>query len=535
MIGPFRDYNGGLFETQRGTFENVAAVLADKIPHFSLFANKVFHALQPVEARFSLSLEELEKIFRSISSIISTPALETYTSAEGDIWVFKTKQQSEIRSLVQQAKQRHLVYVEFEHASLYYFCVLDKTKAHTVHFQNKFPTPLTKRRTLKLAFLEGQPPSLSPYLTGGDVRGRALSKWLFEGLTRLDPSAIPQLAAAEAIKISDDKRRYTFFLRSSNWSNGERVTAFDYLNGWKNVLSCKWASNRPDLLFVIRNGKKFYNRLCTEQELGIQTLDASTLQVDLEYADPYFLEKLAQPIFFPTSGHSQEPHAFNGPYRVVNYNQHTLELEINPYYWDVQKIFFQSIHIGLGATLEEVVTGFYKGDIDWLGEPFTPVPKTILQQLEQEGKLIQREVLRPFFLFLNTQHSLLRSLEIRQALSLSIDRTFICKHIFPYYPPLFSPIPMVDGQTIGEDPQQARKLFEDGLQSLSLTKNHLPTLVFNYIQFPEGEELAKYLKQTWKEILNLSLHIQPQPWNTLRSNLEKKDFHIARMLCKRSL
>ena len=377
---------------------------------------------------------------------------------------------------------------------------------------------------------------MSPYLTGGDMRGRALSKWLFEGLTRLDPSAIPQLAAAETIKVSDDKRRYTFSLRSSHWSNGERVTAFDYLNSWKNVLSRKWASNRSDLLFVIRNGKTFYNRLCTEQELGIQALDSSTLQVDLEYADPYFLEKLAQPIFFPTFGDSQEPHAFNGPYRVANYNRHTLELEINPYYWDVQKIFFQSIHIGLDSTLEEVVTGFYKGDIDWLGEPFTPLPNAILQQLEQEGKLIKREVLRPFFLFLNTQHPLLRSLEIRQALSLSIDRAFICKHIFPYYSPLFSPVPMVDCQTIGEDLQQARKLFENGLQTLSLTKDHLPTLVFNYnTQFPEGEELAKYLKQTWKETLNLSLHIQPHPWNTLRSNLEKKDFHISWVSCKRSL
>ena len=91
MMGHFRDYNGGLFETQRGTFENVAAALADKIPHFSLFANKVFHALQPVEARFSLSLQELEKIFRSISSAISTPSLETYTFRRGRHLGFQDK------------------------------------------------------------------------------------------------------------------------------------------------------------------------------------------------------------------------------------------------------------------------------------------------------------------------------------------------------------------------------------------------------------------------------------------------------------
>lgn len=527
MLGPFRDYNGGLFEAQREIFEKVTSFLADKIPHFSLFANKVFHAIQPIEARFSLSLQELEKIFRSIASTVSVPTFETYTSEGGDIWVFKTKQQSEIQPLVQQAKQKQLIYVDFEYASLYYFCVFDREKVHIIHFQKKNFALLIKKTTLNLAFLQGQPPSLSPYLTGGDVRCRALSKLLFEGLTRLDASGTPQLAAAREVRVSDDRRRYTFFLRSSKWSNGQHVTASDFLNGWKNVLSRKWTSNCPDFLFAIRNGKKFYKGLCSEQELGIYALDASTLQVDLEYVDPYFLEKLARPIFFPTFGNSQEPHAFNGPYRVIDYTQHTLELEINAFYWNMRKIFFQSIHIGFSSTPEEILTDFYKGEVDWVGEPFTPLPRALLQRLEQEGKLFKREVLRHYFLYLNTQYSLLRSPEVRQALSLSIDRAFICKNFFPHHNPLFSPVPMVDWPTIVEDSQQACELFENGLQRLSLDKNNLPTLVFNYVPLPEREELAEYLKQIWKETLNLSIVIQSQPWNGLRSRLEKNDFHIV--------
>ena len=333
--------------------------------------------------------------------------------------------------------------------------------------------------------------------------------------------------AAEKMRNSDDKRRYTFFLRISHWSNGQRVTAHDYSNGWKHVLSGKWTSNRPDLLFIIKNGKRLYNRQCSEQELGVCALDATTLRVDLEYADPHFLEKLAQPFFFPALGNSQEPNAFNGPYRVAHYNQHALELEINPYYWDAQKLFFQGIHIDLNLTQEKAWTDFKKGDLDWLGEPFTPLSNTFAQQLKNEGKLLKREVLRPFFLFLNTQHPLLRSREIRQALGLSIDRAYICKNILPNSLPLYHPVPMAKCHTIHENSQKALELFERGVQNLSLSKNYLPTLMFNYIQHAERELFARYLQHTWKEMFNLSLDIQSQPWNLLRGNLEKKDFHLS--------
>lgn len=473
LLGPLRDYNGGLFETQRSAFEDISRILSDKVPFFSIFAEKVFHGLQPVESRFFLSLEEIEELLLSIAWLIQNPTLNAYTSSSGHVWILKTKHQTDSRALAKNALESRLICAEFNLLSFHYFCLLDNTKKHIENFQNKsLELSCTKEHTtLRLAFLEGCPPSLSPYLALSDTRCRAISKLLFEGLTRIDASGLAQPAAAKEIEVSHGGKQYTFSLCSSHWSNGRPLTAVDYLNGWKNVLNRRWASNHPELLFIIKNGKNMYKRLCPEQDLGVYVKNPSTLQVELEYADPHFLEKLAQPIFFPAFGISQEPNCFNGPYLVHHYNQNRLELEINPYFWDAKNTFFQYVHIRWDLNTKDAFEAFRRKEIDWIGDPFTQLSTEILENLEKEGKLYKKSTVRPFFVYLNTQHPLLCSPLIRQALSLSLNRTFICKHIFPYQDPLYNPLPLADECLISENVQYARELFDRGLSALNLEKN----------------------------------------------------------------
>jgi len=523
ILGPFRDYNGGLFEVQKRTFADIAYTLATKIPHFALFADKFFHALQPVEARITLPLHNMERMLRAISALISRHESECFISEDEDILVFRTRYQHEIQLLTEQAKQHQLVYADFVHASLYYFCVRDKENI----FKNKRVFELTKRKTLQLMFLEGQPPSLSPYLSGGDIRCCVISKLLFEGLTRLNAEGIPQLAGADKIHIADGGKRFIFHLRPFNWSNGQLVSAGDYLMGWRNVLKRHWVSNRPDLLFVIKNAKKLYNQLCLDQDLGIHALNASTLQVELEYPDSHFLEKVAQPLFFPSFGNVQEPMCFNGPYVLNRYNQKELELGINPLFWDAKNIHFQQIHIRWFPKIEDAYFYFEDKKIDWVGDPCGPLPKTVIKELEQKGILHKVPVRRHFFLYLNTQHSLLRSPLVRQALNLSLDRNYICTHIFPHCVPLYDPMRPQNHFSTHVDSVHIQNIFEDGLKSINATKNRLPALVLSYAQLPGHGELARYLQSIWGETFGLTVHLQAQPWNIQRSLLEKKDFQIA--------
>ena len=69
-IGPFRDYNGGLLAKQQQHFEAIRVHLETKIPHFDLFAERLFYALHPVETWLLLSLNEAEELFFAFSELI---------------------------------------------------------------------------------------------------------------------------------------------------------------------------------------------------------------------------------------------------------------------------------------------------------------------------------------------------------------------------------------------------------------------------------------------------------------------------------
>jgi len=376
--------------------------------------------------------------------------------------------------------------------------------------------------------LNGPPPSLSPYLTAGDIRCRTISKLLFEGLCRLDRHGHPQLAAAETIQIQNNGTRYVFKLRTSNWSNGAALTAFDFLNGWKKILQKKWTSNSPESLFVLKNAKKVYQGLCSDKDLGVSVPSSKTLQLDLEYADPFFLEKLTQPIFFPTSGNTQEPTCFNGPYLVSRYSQKELELEINPFFWDVKKVFFKRIQMRLDSfCIDQACNAFRRGEIDWLGGPFTALSASAIKQFSKEEIVYKRSIKRPFFLHLNTQYSILRSSFIRKALSLSLDRASICKNIFPHHVPLYSSLPLPENKTCQEDVEYAKQLFAKGIEHLGLSKESLSPLEIFYYQGSDQERFSKYLQHLWQHLFGLSVHLHGYPWNTFRAYLEKKHFHIA--------
>lgn len=526
IIGNFRDYNGGMLEIQKDVFSDFSEDLVEKIPYFSQFAYKAFHALQPVEARFTIARDDFIQILQTISSLISQPKLEIYTSQDETILILKSQYQDRLQPLIKLAKQKKVTYSFFDYMSFWYICIYDKSKGTIQKFKST-ANSIQKSTTLKLIFFEGIPPSFSPYLAGGDMRCLVLSKLLFEGLMRIDPAGFPKPAAAKEFTVSTDRRKYIFNLRSSNWSNGQPVTAFDYINGWKKILSRQWICNRPYLLFIIKNGKKFYQGSCGENEVGLKAIDSHILQIELEYADPHFLEKLAQPVFFPSYGSTQEPTVFNGPYIVMQNHKNQIELGVNPNFWDAHSLFFQSMNIRWNLPIDEVIEEFENRSVDWIGDPLTPLSTTHITNFQEKKLLKQKKALRFFLIYLNTNHPLINSRLIRKALSLSLNRTFICKNIFYQYDPLYQSVPLIDSSNINENLLQARELFQKALFDLKLAKMNIPKLILNCVKRPEHIELARYFQRTWKEAFDLDITINELEWNTFYSNLEKKQFHMA--------
>ena len=348
------------------------------------------------------------------------------------------------------------------------------------------------------------------------MRSRLLSKLLFEGLMRLNALGNPEPAGAVQASSSPDGLTYTFKLRPSYWSNGEKVTSADYVMSLQCALSDH--VSHPELLFVLKNARLFKEKKARPQDLGILALNAETLEIKLEWPDPHFLHKLASPYFFPLFGPMREPKWFNGPFLVREQNKNGILLERNPYFWDSNRPFFDQIDIQWANDVKTIFPLFSQNKTDWIGDPISPLSPEIAETLKSEGKLHMRKTSRQFSIVFNTKHPILSNVSIRRALSLCIDRVMICKHIFSYCDPFPPLLP---------ETEKAQQLFKQGLQELGLSKEHFPTLTFSYSHQTRREDLAQYLQSTWKEILGIHVNQEKMEWNIFRNKLEKGLFEIT--------
>lgn len=511
IIGPFRDYNGGLFEKQQDHFEMVRLQLSYKIPYFDLFAEKVFYALHPFERWLSLSLKDVEELFSVFSELIRKRSSYTAASTPSGLFtVVKTENKIDFLRIGQNTKNL-VAYAQLTIGNFHYECFSGQVAEE---LQSLIEAPSVDEDVLRLVFQEGTPPSLNPHHSSSDMRCRLLSKMLFEGLTRLDETGEPMLAGAISFNLTEDHLVYTFKLRKASWSNGEKVTAIDYADSWRWALEDNVC--HPEPLFTIKNARKYREGLCSFEDVGIKILDPDTLEVTLEAPDPEFFHKLAQPFFFPLFGHIREPKWFNGPYLVQEEREDLLKLCKNPYFW--KDTHFETVEIKFIDTIDETYRLFLQGKVDWIGDPLTILSNDQMKELEKQKLLRKRQFHRRFSLLFNTKHPILCSVAIRQALSLSIDRAWISKEIFPYSEPLTPK---------NYSKELAIAFFEQGLKELNLSLRTFPEIIFNYSHQTRRDELALYLKNTWENTFGIHVRLEKEKWNQFRSRIERRKFQIC--------
>lgn len=505
-LGLFRDYNGGLFQKQQEHFDIIRFHLANKIPHFDLFAEKLFYALNRIETWFSFSIEEAEYLFSAFSELVQKNTLKEVKKQLRFFTIIKTPHSADLYKHLHTSSSSH---AQITIGDFHYLCLMQPKETHCPVKE----TPAAKR-TLRFAYQNEMPPSLSPHYSFGDMRCQILNKLLFEGLTRLNEQGMPELAGAS--HMHQEGLVFTFELRPYRWSNGEYVTAADYVSSWQEAL--RDSVNHPELLFVIKNARRFKEKKCSFTELAVRALNAKTLRVELEWPDPYFLHKISQPFFSPLFGSLKEPKWFNGPYLIRKQTEEQLILERNPYFWNTERVYFDEIEMRKESDPSTLFRLFKEGIIDWYGEPFNVLSTQQINALQRTKKLIKLNVKRQCVLYFNTKHPLLSSTLVRQALNLCLDRNYIVGRFFPHSIPVESNAP---------NKQAARKLMKEALKQLGLTQHQIPPLIFTYCTHSQKESLAAWIQNTWQNILQIPIHTIGLEWNHFRSNLEKKSYEIC--------
>ena len=151
----------------------------------------------------------------------------------------------------------------------------------------------------------GEPQTLDQAHTSIDVEANVL-KDLYEGLTVYDASGNVTPGVAESWTVSDDGLVYTFKLRDdAKWSNGDPVTADDFIFSYQRVEDPKEAAAYASILYPIKNAEKINTATpdapVALDELGMKAIDPKTLEITLERPTPYFLQLMTHQTALPVN------------------------------------------------------------------------------------------------------------------------------------------------------------------------------------------------------------------------------------------
>lgn len=323
-----------------------------------------------------------------------------------------------------------------------------------------------------------------------------------EGLYRLgeDNEPIPALAKSE--DISKDGLTYTFHLREdAKWSNGEPVTAHDFVFSWRRNVDPTSGAAYAYLFEDIKNASEIMADEMPLEELGVKALDDTTLEVTLETPIAYFPALMSFVSFFPQNedfvleagaqyGTSSETTLTNGPFLLTEWDNGLDEnwnYEKNSNYWDAENVHLTKI---TNQVIKEVATGvnlYEKGDVD-----NSLLSGEYAKQYKEDPSYTVEYFSRTNYLEVNqTDNPYLKNESLRKALALAINREELTSGVLNNGSlPITGLVPdhfVKDPETGTEFAEEAgkfytynlpeaRKLLEDAKKELGVDKIELELL-----------------------------------------------------------
>lgn len=373
----------------------------------------------------------------------------------------------------------------------------------------------------------------------GDFTSASMVCLLYEGLTRCLPDGTQELAIAEKIDISKDKKTYLFHLRKTFWSDGKPVTAFDFEQSWKQSLNPSSFSISAYLFYPILNAEAACRGTKDVSEVGIRALDELTLEVRLTKPTSYFLSLTSYPSFFPAPQHClsqiESPQFLNhlttnGPFLIEKiYSQSSIVLRKNPTFWNEASIGLEGINILILPNETIALEMFQQGELDWLGGHLAPLPPDAIPSLQ--GKLRFFPMAASTFCTFNVTKPPFSNIHLRKAFSLAIDREEITREILPtnQIPATRCIPPSLDGGRNRAlfppfDPYLAKKHFDQGIKELGTPLSSI-TLYYRFGAL-DGR-IAQVLQQRWEEVLGVKVVLEQSDFKTHKDRLHQRNYEIA--------
>ena len=393
-----------------------------------------------------------------------------------------------------------------------------------------------------------EPQGLDPHVVTG-VPENHIVRALFEGLAVKNPYTLePEPGVAQSWDISDDGRIVTFHLNpEAKWSNGETMTAQDYVWSWHRALNPVMGNSNAYMLFPVKNAEGYATGKITDpNDVGVKALDERTLQVTLNEATPYFiqlmdhystfavhratLEKFGKATDRFTRWTRVENIVSNGAFRLKEWQlNRRITIEKSATYWDADNVKLNGVVFYPTENISSEERMFRVGQLHYTGS--LPLDKIPVYQAMENTPYVRAPYLGTYYYLINVTRPPLDDVRVRQALSMAVDRerlnaTVLQNANVPAYsitPPgtLGYQPPLV----FGYDVAKARQLlaaagYPDGAG--------WPGLELIYNTSESHRKVAVALQQMWKDALNIEITLSNQEWKVYLDSVNQLDFDIAR-------
>ncbi|HVA94519.1 MAG TPA: peptide ABC transporter substrate-binding protein [Candidatus Dormibacteraeota bacterium] len=388
--------------------------------------------------------------------------------------------------------------------------------------------------------LGADPRTLDPSLAT-DVVGMDVLEDLFEGLVSLseDGNLIPGVATSW--ETSADGKTWTFHLRqNAKWSNGQPVTANDFVYAWRREVDPNTGSEYAQALAPIENAADIITGKMDPQRLGVEATGPQTLVVHLHAPTSYLLALLTNPYLYPLyepvvkqwgDAWTQPAHMVsNGPFqlsdRVINGH---ITIQKNPYYWDAGHVRLSKVTYNIISDSNSAVEQYLAGSLDF-SDSVNLSQKDYLQRT-----LGDQVVFAPYFGTAMFGYNLAKppfkgNPKLRLALNMALDRKTLVKYVqrgvgVPAYnlvPPLpgYDP-PIPDWARLPDDQRHAlaRKLYQEA----GYSQSHPLEVVLTYPSGgPSVRRFMEALAAMWQINLGAKVEIYNVEWKVFLQNVQMK-------------
>ncbi len=373
----------------------------------------------------------------------------------------------------------------------------------------------------------GEPQTLDPAFAE-DVHAFSILSDLYEGLVIEAGDGSLRPGVADHWDLSPDGRQYTFYLRQDSvWSNGDPLTAQQFVAGFRRVLAPGTTSAYAFLFAPVRNYDAVLSGQLPPEELGILAIDDQTLLIELESPAQYFPGILAMPIAYPLhpgngngARNFRDPEYFigNGPYVLESWSiGEKIRLKKNPKYRNASAVQIDAVEY-LPINDQNSELNMYR--VGELHITFT-VPQGPIAELRnaQADALYVAPSLGLYYLAFDLSEPPFDDVHLRQALTMAIDRQALVNVLGRGEQPAFGLVqPGVANhvsaryqwQFMATDERQAtaQSLFEQA----GYKRNELLRIRLTYDTGDVHETVALAVASMWQEVLGIEVELDKKEW-----------------------